>query len=240
MKHISLRIEEIPQYYDYYEKMENIFYSLEQPESKEEFNFYKYLYPLTKVNDILDTKPIRIPLKLLVFLSQMQNILSLEKLYEKGISSLRDKKSQNSISIDEFKHLLRRTENWVNEVKKLIDNIKDDKVKRSILSKIDIFTIPETIDNDLIKNLSEAQLGGLMLFRSYFVQNNDLDADSIQNKIFTIAKEEQDIPARKMFEAFYLILLGKRFGPRLGAFLLMLDKTWFLKRLNQILDENHR
>jgi lysyl-tRNA synthetase class I len=170
----------------------------------------------------------------------MQNILSLEKLYEKGISSLRDKKSQNSISIDEFKHLLRRTENWVNEVKKLIDNIKDDKVKRSILSKIDIFTIPETIDNDLIKNLSEAQLGGLMLFRSYFVQNNDLDADSIQNKIFTIAKEEQDIPARKMFEAFYLILLGKRFGPRLGAFLLMLDKTWFLKRLNQILDENHR
>lgn len=240
MKHISLRIEEIPQYYDYYEKMENIFYSLEQSESKEEFNFYKYLYPLTKVNDLFDTKPIRIPLKLLIFLSQIQNILSLEKLYERGISSLRDKKSQNSISIDEFKFLLKRTENWVNEVKKLIDSIKDDKVKRNILSKIDIFTIPETLDNDLIKNLSEDQLGGLMLFRSYYVQNNDLDADSIQNKIFTIAKEEQDIPARKMFEAFYLVLLGKKFGPRLGPFLLMLDKTWFLKRLSQILDENHR
>jgi len=79
-----------------------------------------------------------------------------------------------------------------------------------------------------------------MLFRSYFVQNKDLDADSIQNKIFTIAKEEQKIPPRKMFEIFYLILLGKKSGPRLGPFLLIIDKTWFLKRLNQILDENHR
>ncbi len=240
MKHISLRIEEIPQYYDYYEKMENIFYSLEQPESKKEFNFYKYLYPLTKVNDILDTKPLRTPLKLLIFLSQMQNILSLEKLYEKGITTLRDKKSQNAISIDEFKILLKRTENWISEVKILIESIKDEKVKKNILSKIEIFTIPETVDNDLIKTLSEKQLGGLILFRSYYMQNNDLDADSIQNRIFTIAKEEQMIPARKMFEAFYLILLGKKFGPRLGSFLLMLDKTWFLKRLNQILDESNR
>jgi lysyl-tRNA synthetase class 1 len=239
-KHISLRIEEIPQYFDYYEKMENIFYSLEQPESEEEFNFYKYFYPLTRVNDIQDTKPIRIPLKLLIFLSQMQNILSLEQLYEKGISSLRDKKNNNIISIDEFKILLKRTENWINEVKKIVGSIKDDKIKRNILSKIDIFTIPETLDNDLIKNLSEDQLGGLMLFRSYFVQNNDLDADSIQNKIFSIAKEELEIPPRKMFEAFYLILLGKKFGPRLGPFLLMIDKTWFLKRLNQILDDDHR
>jgi len=240
MKHISFRIEEIPQYYDYYEKMENIFYSLEQPESKEEFNFYKYLYPLTKVNDILDTKPFRIPLKRLIFLSQMQNILSLEKLYERGTSSLRDKKTQNAISIDEFKFLLKRTESWIDEVKKLIESIKDDKVKRNILKKIDIFTIPETLDNTLIKNLSEAQLEGLMLFRSYFVENNDLDPDLVQNKIFTIAKKELEIPARKMFETFYLILLGKKSGPRLGSFLLMLDKTWFLKRLNQILDENHR
>jgi len=41
----------------------------------------------------------------------MQNILSLEKLYEKGISSLRDKKSQNAISIEEFEFYLKRTEN---------------------------------------------------------------------------------------------------------------------------------
>jgi len=232
MKHISLRIEEIPQYHDYYEKMENIFYGVEEPQSKEEYDFYKYLYPLIKVNYTPEIKPIRIPLKLLTFLSQMQNILSLEKLYDKAISSLRINKTENTISIEEFKVLLKRTENWVNE----LTRITDHKIKKNILNKIDIFTILDTLSKDLIKSLSDKQLKGLTLFKNFLLENNNLDADSIQNKIFTIAKEELEIPPRKMFEAFYLLLLSKKSGPRLGPFILMLDKEWLLKRLNQLED----
>ncbi|GAH26432.1 unnamed protein product, partial [marine sediment metagenome] len=165
MKHISLRIEEIPQYHDYYEKMENIFYGVEEPESKEEYAFYKYIYPLTKVTYTPEIKPIRIPLKLLTFLSQMQNILSLDKLYDKAILSLRINKSENTVSIEDFKVLLKRTENWINEVKNKLTRITDQKIIRSILNKIDIFTIPETIAMDLINNLSDKQLKGLILFK---------------------------------------------------------------------------
>ena len=234
MKHISLRIEEIPQYHDYYEKMENIFYGVEEPESKEEYDFYKYLYPITKINKIPELKPIRIPLKLLTFLSQMQNILSVDKLYEKVNSSLRVNNLEKFVSIEEFKDILERTEKWVDEVSNVISKMPDQKTKRNILNKIDIFTITNIISADIIHALNHKQLEGLVLFKNFLLKNDDLDADSIQNKIFIIAKEELGIPPRKMFEAFYLILLGTKSGPRLGPFILMLDKGWLQNRLEQL------
>ena len=100
MKHISLRIEEIPQYHDYYEKMENIFYGVEEPETKEDYDFYKYLYPLIKISNVPEFKPFKIPLKFLTFLSQMQNILSLDKLYEKVNTSLRVNNNEKPFSIE--------------------------------------------------------------------------------------------------------------------------------------------
>jgi lysyl-tRNA synthetase class I len=228
-------MEEIPQYYDYYEKMENIFYGIEKPESKEEFDFFNYLYPLIKVNDVPIHKPRRIPLKLLIFLSQMQNILTPYKLYEKAISSTRNINDESVISFEIFIALLKRTENWINEIKTSIASSEDQKMIKNILNKIEIFNIPETIDKKLINNLSDDQINGLKKFRDYLANNNYLDADSIQNKIFTIAKKELEIPPRKMFEALYLLLLGLKSGPRLGPFILMLDKPWLMERLNQLL-----
>jgi len=237
MKHISLRIEEISQYHDYYEKMEDIFYGLEEPESKEEYDFYRYLYPLTKINNIPGFKPVRFPLKLLTFLSQMQNILSVDKLYEKAYSSLRVKNHKKPVSIEEFKALLERTEKWIEEFKIEISKIKDQKTKRNALKKIDIFTITDTISKDVIQSLSDKQLEGLILFKNFLLENDNLDADSIQNRIFTIAKEELDIPPKTMFEAFYKILFGTKSGPRLGPFISMLDKDWLIKRLDQLEDK---
>jgi len=237
MKHISLRMEEIPQYHDYYEKMENIYYEIEKTESKEEFEYFNYLYPLTKIKDVPIHKPNRIPLKLLTFLSQMQNILTANKLYEKAISSMRTTNEESVISFETFLALLKRTENWINEINSYINSLEDQKAIRNIKNKIEIFTIPEIIDRKLISNLSDNQINGLKKFRDYIADIDQLDADSIQNKIFTIAKKELDIPPRKMFEALYLLLLGKKSGPRLGPFILMLDKDWLLKRLDQLEDK---
>ncbi|MFX0009718.1 MAG: lysine--tRNA ligase [Candidatus Hermodarchaeota archaeon] len=234
MKHISLRIEEIPQYNDYFEKMENIFYGVEEPESKEEYDFYKYLYPLTKIELIPEEKPIRISLKLLTFLAQMQNILTLDKLRKKALSSRKDNMPNNTISIEDFKILLKRTENWINEIKNILNETPDPKIRRSIQNKIDIFTILETIDKDSIKKLSENQLKGLKMFRKFLLENDQLTADLVQNKIFSMAKETLKIPPKKMFEALYLVILGKKSGPRLGSFVVMLDKDWLIDRLNQI------
>jgi len=232
MKHISFRIEELPQYHDYYDKMENIFYSEEKAESNEEEQFFKFLYPLTKIDDITKTKPKRLSFNLLIFLSQIQNILTIDQLYDKAKEVMDEKNFNNIISKEEFKNLLNRTKNWIDEIKKILDNEKDPKVKRNILHKISIFSIPKEINEDLKSELSGAQKEGIRHLRKFLLQNNDLTADEIQNKIFKIAKEELEMSPKKLFQVVYKIILGKKYGPRLGPFLKLLDKEWLTKRFN--------
>lgn len=234
MKHISLRIEEIPQYHDYYDNMEDIYYKYKEAESEQELELFLYLYPLTKINGVPETKPIKIPFKFLTFLAQIQNLLSLEKLYEKAIQVIKCK--EQDLSFEEFKFILKRTENWLNEVKQIIEAIKDVKKEKSILNKIEIFTIPEKIDKEVIEKLDKTQIKGLSLFSEFIMHDITLEPNIIQNKIFTIAKEELEIPPKRLFEALYIIILGKKSGPRLGPFIAMLDKDWLLTRLNQVLD----
>lgn len=232
MKHISFRIEELPQYHDYYDKMENVFYSEEKAESNEEEQFFKFLYPLTKIDDLTKTKPKRLSFNLLIFLSQIQNILTIDKLYDKAKEVMDEKDFDNIISKEEFKNLLNRTKNWIDEIKKILDQEKDPKVKRNILHKISIFSIPKEINEDLKSELGGAQKEGIRHLRKFILQNNDLTADEIQNKIFKIAKEELEMSPKKLFQAIYKIILGKKYGPRLGPFLKLLDKEWLTKRFN--------
>jgi len=231
-KHITLRIEELPQYYDYYERMENVFYDIEKTEDPEDYRFFKYIFPLTQVTDVSKTKVNRLPLKHLIFFSQIQNILSLDRLYEKAKSYMEKHNFRNVITIQEFEALLSQTNNWMEEVKKILENEKDPKRKKEIMRKLEFFTIPEVTDENIIKKMDESQIKGIHLLREYLKDNVALDADSIQNKIFSIAKDDLDLPPRKLFESVYQILLDKKSGPRLGPFLSLLDKAWLLERLN--------
>ncbi len=232
MKHIAFRIEEIPQYYDYYKRMEDVYYDLEVTEDPEETKFFKYTYPLTQVQDIPKTKLDRIPLKLLIFLSQIQNILSLESIYEKARSYMESHDFGYIIPIQEFEKLLTRTNNWILEVNKILENEKDPKIKKDIRRRLELFTIPEKIDEKILSKMEKNQIKGIHLLREYFENNKSLSADSIQNKIFSIAKENLDLAPKKFFEVIYQIILGKKNGPRLGSFLSVLDRSWLLRRLD--------
>ena len=232
MKHISFRIEEIPQYYDYFEKMENIYYNIEMGDSEKERIFLRYLYPLTKINDVPNKKACKIPLKHLIFLSQVQNILSIEKLYAKVKSVMEAQKFERMISIEDFGVLLQRTKNWVDEIKTIIENEKDKKIKKKLMQKVSLFEISDNFDKNILNKLDEQQINGIKILRHFLLKNENLDADLIQNKIFTIAKEDLNMAPTKLFEAIYQIILGKKFGPRLGSFLSLLDKNWLVERLN--------
>jgi lysyl-tRNA synthetase class 1 len=214
--------------------MENIFYDLEVPENSEERSFFKYLYPLTQVSDIPPKKRNTLPLKLLIFLSQIQNILTIEKLYEKAKEFMENNKFEYIIPLKEFEILLKKTNNWLEEIKKLIQKEKDNKIKKEIIKKLEIFTIPEKVDENLLKNFSQEQIKGLKLLREYLKNSDHIDSDLIQNKIFTIAKVDLKIQPRKMFESIYQIILGKKSGPRLGPFLSLLNKNWLLQRLKVV------
>jgi len=232
IKHITFRIEELPQYYDYYERMENVYYNLESTEDPYEARLFKYLYPLTQISNVSNTKVQSLPLKLLTFLSQIRNILSYNKLYDKAKDYMKKQNFSNIVSLKEFKHLISLANNWIEEVKIILENEKDPKITKEILRKLEIFAIPNKIDEEILIKIDEDQIKGIHLLREYLKNNNGLDPDSIQNKIFSIAKFDLKISPKKLFEAIYQIILGKKSGPRLGSFLSLLDKSWLLERFN--------
>ncbi|MCJ7648899.1 MAG: lysine--tRNA ligase [Candidatus Lokiarchaeota archaeon] len=230
MKHISLRIEELSQYYNYYERMENIYYNIEEAESTQEKDFLMYLYPLTKIENIPETKPIRIPFNNMIFLSQVQNLLTKENLFNKALSW--GDREVAEITFEEFDNLLTRTTNWISEVKSFINKIGTEKKKKSLLNKIGIFSIPIEIDKSLIDKLNKNQISGLKLIRDSIIKEENMNAEKIQNEIFSIAKESLQINPKELFEALYLVILGKNSGPRLGSFMALLDKEWLQRRLD--------
>jgi len=231
MKHISFRIEEIPQYFNYFKKMKDIYFSHQAPKSEEKKEFFNYLYPLVKIGGIKEDKSKDIPLSYLIFLSQLQNILSTKKLYKKAKELMNDPAFESQITLSKFKNLLDRTKNWIDEIKKLLKEEKDQKIKRNILNNISIFSIPDKVSDDVEKKLNETQIEGIRILRNYLMNSEKLESDEIQNKIFSIAKEDLQISAKKFFQVIYQIIFGKKYGPRLGPFLELLDKKWLLNRL---------
>jgi len=230
MKHISLRIEELSQYYNYYERMENIYYNIEEAESTQEKDFLMYLYPLTKIENVPETKPIRIPFNNMIFLSQVQNLLSKENLFNKALSWV--DRDVAEITFEELDNLLTRTTNWISEVKSFINKIGTEKKKKFLLNKIGIFSIPVEINKSLIDKLNKNQISGLKLIRDSIIKEENMNAEKIQNEIFSIAKESLQINPKELFEALYLVILGKNSGPRLGSFMALLDKEWLQRRLD--------
>lgn len=109
MKHISLRLEEMPQYHDYYERMEDIFYNHDKAESEQELEFYRYIYPIIKIEGIPETKEIKIPFKFLTYFAQLQNIITVGKIYEKALQVI--EAQEKDLPFGQFKFLLARTEN---------------------------------------------------------------------------------------------------------------------------------
>ncbi|MBY8989362.1 MAG: lysine--tRNA ligase [Candidatus Lokiarchaeota archaeon] len=231
LKHISFRTEELPQYYDFYERMEEEFFLKVSSEGSDMVES-RYLFPLTQIHEIPNKKSVRIPFKLLIFLAQVQNILSFEKLYEKAKEASKQDLFEEEISIETFKRLINQTTSWLSNVKEIIDTEENEKVKNEILRKINIFVIPETLDNNMLNSLTDTQKQGISSLRDYFINEKFYTPDLIQNKIFTIASEDIGITPRKLFEAIYTVILGKKSGPRLGSFLTLLDKNWLLERLD--------
>jgi lysyl-tRNA synthetase class 1 len=231
LKHIAFRIEQLPQYYDYYERMENIYFNLDKAENTEEKEFFNYLFPLTQINTVPGKKLIRLPLKLLTFLAQIQNILSIDKLYDKAKEYLKQQNYDVIIEIEEFKKVIDRTSNLLNEINKILEQEKDKKIRDNIIRKIGIFRIPEKINRELLEKLNENQKKGVLLLREYFIENKEWDAIAIGDKVGEIAKHIDSKP-RKLFEACYIILLGRTNGPNLGRFLIQLDRDWVLDRFN--------
>ncbi|MHA1846169.1 MAG: lysine--tRNA ligase [Promethearchaeota archaeon] len=219
MTHISFRVENLPLLIDDYERFEKIFYGYEKVEDAE-LELVRYMFPLTQINGVPDDIPTRIPFRYAVVMSQIQELLAEDVLKDKcNEMAMRANPAKNPkpLSLEEIKDYLSRVKYWV-------DTYGPKQYR---------FNISKDLDLKVVENLTDKQRDALLLFHEYFSKIETSDAQALQNAIFNIAKEKVGISPKKVFQAIYRIFLGKSFGPRLGPFLIALDKKFVLERLEK-------
>lgn len=96
-KHISIRIEEMEQYYNEFQRIERIYYGLEEPTSESEKREIEYIYPLIIPNEIPKTLKYQIPFRFITILAQLKPILK-----EQGIINRTRKYLLKEYGIEDF------------------------------------------------------------------------------------------------------------------------------------------
>ncbi|MCP4763430.1 MAG: hypothetical protein GY870_16780, partial [archaeon] len=232
-RHISFRVEEISLLYDEFEKIERIYYGLEEAENDNAKKEIKFLYPLIISKEVSEKCPVQIPFKFLIMMAQLQNLLSIETIIEKVKMVQEGRGISSEISQAFMKKRLDLTVNWLTHLKKMISNEKDGKKQKSLRNKADFFTVPDSITDEIKIQLNENQKESLKLLSKFLENTEMLTEENLKNEMMIIQKNS-DIKAKELFQAIYLILIGTKKGPRLGPFMTLLDLKWLKKRFSAV------
>ncbi|MFX1449756.1 MAG: lysine--tRNA ligase, partial [Promethearchaeota archaeon] len=208
---------DIPKLIFDFEKLTSIYFGLEEDEREE---YSKRLYELIQVKELSDQIPYFLPFKFAIDVSQLETLLSQEQIFEKSktmMTQIYNKEMNN----DEIEGVISTT---LNRAKYWIENFAPDKFK---------FDFSEKKLLELKNKFTDDQKSVLKEVAELLQKDIDWDEQELQNKLFTIGKS-LDNP-KKFFETIYLTLIGRKSGPRLGPFLLLLDRKWIIDRINKIM-----
>ncbi len=137
-------------------------------------------------------------------------------------------------NFQEIKRLLKRTNHFkkvsdekilkreIKRVKNWLDNFAPEKVKFQIQKSLppkaqDLSAKQKQLLNIIIKKLQE---------------NRKIIAESLHNFIYESGKKLDLTPA-ETFQPIYWVILGKDSGPKIGWFLIMLNKKFLIKRFKE-------
>lgn len=232
-KHISVRIEEMEQYYNEFHRLEQIYYDEIEATSIEEKEEINFIYPLICPNGAAKEKPIRLPFKLLTVLAQLEPILGEKGIYNRAIDYLKSEE-KDPLEFSEFQNRVKLAKNWVEEMKLTLKNEKNPTILKKLSSKVVIFEILKELPNNIKSKLNDIQISALKAFYHAIKDESHLNNDKIRDIMMQI-REKLNISATKIFQAFYLILLGEKRGPRLGPLMEMLEKSWIENRILEII-----
>ncbi|MHA1766493.1 MAG: lysine--tRNA ligase [Promethearchaeota archaeon] len=234
-KHLSIRIEELEQYYNEYDRIEKIYFKISQANSDEEQREIEFLYPLMQVKNIPEKKPIRLPFKLLTVLSQLKPIFGIDSVFKRAQEYVKNEGIEDKLDFKIFSQRLEKVTNWLNYMKELIEKEKNPQEKKKLRNKAIFFSIPKSIPQEIKIKLDDTQKDILKIFLEQIESVKELSEENIKD-IMVFIREDLKIKPMKIFQAFYLIILGEKKGPRLSPLLMMLDKEWIIKRIKNFLN----
>ena len=233
-KAICFRTEELPQYYNEYDRMERIYFGLEPATNPEEEKEIKYIFPLISAKEPPSKYTPKLSFKYLTGLAQLKSILGEDGIYQKAKEYMEKENFDPIITPEDFKKKISRAWNWIQEIKSMIAEETDPENLKNLKMKADIFEIPEHVSDEIKKELDDSQRESFRLFLEKMDSVDALTDETIKEIMMDI-QQQVGIKVQKIFAGFYLILLGSKQGPRLGPLLSMLDKQWITDRLNEAL-----
>lgn len=221
--HISFRVDGLPQMFEDYEKFERIYYGFEKPIDEAETKVTKYMYPLSQVVKAAPKIPGRIPFKYAIVMAQIREILDEAVVRDKCNEMVRrvtPRADVEPLSAASIKTTLDKIEYWV----------------KTYAPSQYKFNVSKTLQPEIKKALAAEEKTALANLKALLESKPCDDEVTLQNDIFAIAKEDMKVQPTKVFQAIYKVFVGTKSGPRIGPFLLALDKAFVMKRLADALD----
>lgn len=208
---IDFREEHIPLVYKEFEKYERIYFGLEKVNKREEINA-KRIYELSFIGKIPSEKPFRIPFDFACILAQL---LPKENRLERAIQILKRthhlKKPLTRFERELLKKTLDYVELWSRE-------FAPERLK---------FTLIKELSKEMIDMLTEEQKNALKNLGKFL--EKERKEEEIWDEIRRIS-QAFNIKSEKIFEAAYIVLVGKNFGPRLIPLIQSLDRKFVVDR----------
>jgi lysyl-tRNA synthetase class 1 len=220
--HISFRVDNLPQMYEDYEKFEKTYYGIEKPADDAEDKVTKYMYPLTQPKKAAAKLPGRIPFKYAVVMAQIREILDESIVRDKCNEMMKKVTPRDDVKplpAAEIKATLDKVEYWV----------------KTYGPPQFRFNVSKTLQPDIKNALSAEEKTALAKLKALLTSKLCDDEQVLQNDIFAIAKDDMKVQPTKVFQAIYKVFVGTKSGPRIGPFLLALEKDFILRRLDEAL-----
>ena len=235
-KHISFRVEEMDQYYTEYQRIERVYFGLEDAIDEKEKREIDYIYPLIQVKDVPKSCPMHLPHKFMTVLVQLQPVLGEDGVYKRAVEYMKKENFMNLIPKEDLLKMLKKSSNWIEEVKIVLEEEKDPKKVKQIKNKIEIFSLLPEISDEAKLKITDVQKEALNVF---LVLSDEKDIVAYTNEIvkelMMATREKTGISAGKFFKAFYAMFFNASKGPRLGPLMAILEKDWIIRRIKEVL-----
>jgi lysyl-tRNA synthetase class 1 len=212
-KHKDFDWAKIPQLVGEFERIERIYYGLEENAPREDPEELRRVYELSLVSPPPPKELHQVPYSHLVTLVQLYPDMDdmLEALYRSG-----------ELDRDLNEVHLERVLSKANNARAWVEQYADEDQRIKLLKELDEGTLSELSGEQRIylARLSEV------------LEGTRWEGEAIQDAVFNTSKEV-GLKAREAFGAIYRSMLGRPRGPRAGFFLASLDREWVLARLQR-------
>jgi lysyl-tRNA synthetase class 1 len=214
-RRVVLSLEEVPYYYDEYDKAERVYYGVEEGEAE-----LARSYMLAALKPLSENPPFQLRYINAMILSQVlpsrgENV---DEVLGRLLETKQLKRELSDFEVQRIKTRVALARRWL-------------QLYAPPHYRISIVDVPPI---DEVSKVIDAGIRGLLVeLRERLSSLQDWSEGEIKKAMMSLERTPQQ--EKQFFKALYLAFFGKEHGPRLAPYLAMLSKDFVIKRLTDVI-----